>query len=37
MYHTLTGKVTLGGDLDNARYPGIKPETFRDFLKKNQL
>ena len=33
MYYTLTGKIGLGGQLDNDRYPHIKVQTFRDFLR----
>lgn len=27
------GNIELGNDLDNGRYPNIRPESLRDFLK----
>ncbi|GME35468.1 hypothetical protein NX059_006483 [Neofusicoccum parvum] len=32
-----TGKGSLGEDLDNLRYPEIKPETFEDFFKSRDI
>jgi hypothetical protein len=27
------GKIGLGDDIDNEKYPSVKPETISDFLK----
>ncbi|KAH7087065.1 hypothetical protein FB567DRAFT_58961 [Paraphoma chrysanthemicola] len=31
-YFILSGKVALGNNLDNAKYPDVKPETFSSVL-----
>ncbi|KAF5852059.1 hypothetical protein GGP41_000842 [Bipolaris sorokiniana] len=32
-YFILTGKVSLGDDIDNAKYPSVKPEAFSVVLR----
>jgi hypothetical protein len=27
------GRIGLGNDIDNGKYPGVRPETTSDFLK----
>ncbi len=27
----------MGDDLDNSRYPSVKPETIKDFLAANDV
>ncbi|KAH7076853.1 NmrA family protein-like protein [Paraphoma chrysanthemicola] len=34
-YFTLSGKIALGDNLDNARYPDVKPETFSAVLSRH--
>jgi hypothetical protein len=33
-YYFEMGKISLGSNLDNQRYPEVKPETFTDFLRR---
>ncbi|KAI8937276.1 hypothetical protein NX059_006483 [Plenodomus lindquistii] len=36
-YLFLTGKATLGNDLDNGKYPQVKPERVVDYLKARDI
>ncbi|KAI9875050.1 MAG: hypothetical protein M1830_008988 [Pleopsidium flavum] len=36
-YYIQTGKAYMGDDLDNDRYPNVKPESMEDFLKANDV
>ncbi|EUC32069.1 hypothetical protein COCCADRAFT_6116 [Bipolaris zeicola 26-R-13] len=33
-YFTLTGKISFGDNIDNAKYPSVKPEAFSDVLRR---
>ncbi|EKG09661.1 hypothetical protein MPH_13269 [Macrophomina phaseolina MS6] len=36
-YFLVTGKPSLGEDLDNSRYPEVKLETIRDYLEAREI
>ncbi|KAH6625473.1 NmrA family protein-like protein [Boeremia exigua] len=35
IYFVLTGKLVLGEDLDNAKYPSVQPESFSEVLRRH--
>ncbi|KAK0726155.1 hypothetical protein B0H67DRAFT_642472 [Lasiosphaeris hirsuta] len=37
MYYWINGSTLVGPDVDNAKYPNIKPETWEDFMGKRSL
>lgn len=36
-YYCINGQTHISNDLDNARYPDVKPQTFQDFLNTHAL
>jgi len=34
MYYWINGRTFVGPDVDNAKYPAIKPETWEDYMRK---
>lgn len=35
IYFMLSGTWHVGDDTQNGRYPSVKPETFRDYFRRN--
>jgi hypothetical protein len=36
-YHSINGQAYISSDLDNKKYPQVKPRTFEDFLNDHAL
>lgn len=36
-YYCIDSQTSISGALDNARYPHVKPQTFRDFFATHAL
>lgn len=36
-YYMISGKTMVGPELDNKRYPKVKPVTWEDFIKEVPL
>lgn len=36
-YYCSNGQTHLGENLDNEKYPDVRPATFKDFLRGNRL
>ncbi|KAK3358484.1 hypothetical protein B0T24DRAFT_693464 [Lasiosphaeria ovina] len=37
IYYLLNGSTLIGPDVDNGKYPEIKPETWEDFMRNRKL